>query len=93
MHVDKSKGLYLRHHIERHGFSRKFNKAIKYLAFPKNVKVGSLRHSFAVHLVEEGLNLRDLQELLGHNNIKETQKYSFAIQHIKKDIRSPMDDL
>lgn len=92
LHVDKSKGLYLRHHIERHSFSRKFNKAVKSLAFPKSVKVGSLRHSFAVHLIEKGVNLRKLQELLGHKNIKETQKYSFAIQNVIEDIRSPMDD-
>ena len=93
LRVDKSKGLYLRHHIERHGFSRKFNKVIKSLAFPKNVKVGSLRHSFAVHLIEKGVNLRELQELLGHSNIKDTQIYSFAIQNSVKDIKSPLDDL
>lgn len=87
-------GLYnIRNHVERHSLGRKLKAVLKECQIFKDAKAASLRHSFAVHLVKTGVNLRDLQEHLGHSNIKDTQIYSFAIQNIIKDIRSPMDDL
>ena len=82
-----------RNHVERHSLGRKLKSALKECQIFKDAKAASLRHSFAVHLIKTGVNLRDLQDHLGHNTIKETQIYSFAVENVVKDIRSPMDDL
>ena len=82
-----------RNHVERHGLGRKLKSAMNKCNIIKDANAGSLRHSFAIHLIERGRNLRELQDLLGHSSLKETQIYSFAIQNATMNIRSPMDDL
>jgi integrase/recombinase XerD len=59
----------------------------------KEVSFHSLRHSFATHVLEKGIDIRYIKELLGHFNIKTTERYL----HVKKDllvnIVSPLDDI
>ena len=58
----------------------------------KNVTPHSLRHSFATHLLEQGTNLRYIQEILGHEDPKTTQIYTRVATNELSNIRSPLDD-
>jgi len=70
-----------------------FQRAKEKAGIAKNVTFHSLRHSFATHLLEKGVDIRYIKDILGHSNIKTTERYT----HVKKDqiiqISSPLDDL
>lgn len=59
----------------------------------KRVTPHTLRHCFATHLMEEGTDIRIIQELLGHSSIKTTEIYTHVSQHFIRNIRSPLMDL
>lgn len=59
----------------------------------KNVGIHSLRHSFATHLLDKGTDIRYIKELLGHFNIKTTERYLHVSKHQLLNIVSPLDDL
>ena len=52
-----------------------------------------LRHSFATHLLEQGTDIKIVKELMGHNNIKTTERYVHIADTYKSNIKSPLDDL
>lgn len=68
-----------------------FYQAIKRVGIKKDVTFHSLRHSFATHLLEQGTDIRFVQELLGHSNIRTTQIYTHVMQPALDKIRSPLD--
>lgn len=59
----------------------------------KQVTPYMLRHSFAIHLVENGTDIRHIQELLGHNSIKTTEIYTHSFDETKSRVKSPLDNL
>lgn len=68
-----------------------FEKAIKSAKIKKDATFHSLRHSFATHLLENGVDIRYVQELLGHQNIRTTQIYTKVTNPSIKKIKSPLD--
>ena len=70
-----------------------FNQACKRAGIRKQVTLHSLRHAYATHLLDKGTDLRRIQSLLGHNNIKTTMIYTHVTQKNILDTQSPLDFL
>ncbi|MES1223439.1 MAG: tyrosine-type recombinase/integrase [Bacteroidota bacterium] len=70
-----------------------FQNAKEKAGIKKDVGVHSLRHSFATHLLEKGTDIRYIKDLLGHFNIKTTERYLHVSKQAMINIRSPLDDL
>lgn len=70
-----------------------FKNAMKKAKINKKVGVHSLRHSYATHLIEQGTDIRFVQELLGHKDIKTTMIYTGLTDQTKRKIKSPLDSL
>ncbi len=68
-----------------------FKDTMKKAKINKKVGVHSLRHSYATHLIEQGTDIRFVQELLGHHNIKTTMIYTNLTDQTKRKIKSPLD--
>jgi len=81
-------------HLTVRSVEKIFEAAVKRAGIAKEVSVHSLRHSFATHLLESGVDLRYIQELLGHKSSKTTEIYTHYTHVSNKDIgkiRSPLD--
>jgi len=70
-----------------------FQNAYKSLQLPSSVSFHSLRHSYATHLLENGTDIRFIQELLGHNDIKTTLRYTHVSKKELGKIESPLDKI
>jgi len=70
-----------------------FERAVEKAGIRKHVSVHTLRHSFATHLLEQGTDLRYIQELLGHASSKTTEIYTHVSKKNIASIRSPLDSM
>jgi len=80
-------------HITRNAIHQSFKKAVKKAGIQKNVSFHSLRHSFATHLLENGTDIRFVQQLLGHTSIRTTVRYTHVSNAYLGTIESPWDGL
>jgi len=70
-----------------------FNQAIKKCNIKKEVTPHSLRHSFATHLMDNGIDMRIIQSMMGHKSLKTTMIYCHLTEGKYGDIKSPLDDM
>jgi integron integrase len=91
LNLDKNSGKWIRHHIDESALRRKIKLAIRLAGINKPGSAHSFRHSFATHMLQDGCNIKKLQELMGHSNIQTTAIYTQTIELSK--ITSPMDTL
>lgn len=69
-----------------------FKRALKKAKINKSATLHTLRHSFATHLLEDGISIAHIQKLLGHSNISTTLIYTHIAKDSKRNIKSPLDD-
>ena len=91
--IDKRSGREWRHHIHEQQFALAFKAALVSAQIDKNAVPHSLRHSFATHLVEEGVDLPTVQKLMGHKDVKTTMGYVHVSQSFGDRLKSPLDSL
>jgi integron integrase len=90
--VDKREGVKRRHHIHEININRAIKKAVELCEIYKRVTTHTLRHSYATHLLQNGTDIRSIQELLGHKSIETTMIYTHVVKELNKDIiKSPLD--
>ena len=82
-----------RHHIHENGLQKAVKKAALQANIAKRVNCHSLRHSFATHLLENGYDIRTVQELLGHADVSTTMIYTHVLNRGGKGVQSPLDGL
>jgi len=91
--IDPRSGKEMRHHVLESGLQKAVNRAAKQAGISKMVGCHTLRHSFATHMLENGVNIRVLQELLGHADVKTTEIYTHVMDRDIRRLQSPLDRL
>lgn len=89
---DPRSGIVRRHHLHETGVQRSLKAAVQEAGIAKRVSCHTLRHSFATHLLEDGYDIRTVQELLGHKDVKTTMIYTHVLNRGGRGVRSPLDD-
>ncbi len=80
-----------RHHVSPSSLQKAFKEALRKSRIPKNASPHTLRHSFATHLLQDGYDIRTVQDLLGHKELSTTMIYTHVLQQNKLGVRSPAD--
>ena len=89
--VDPRSGRKRRHHVDERNIQRNVSRAVSKAGIAKPVSCHTFRHSFATHLLERGMDIRTIQEQLGHADIRTTQIYTHVVGRGGASIRSPLD--
>jgi integron integrase len=89
--VDPRTGAIRRHHVYENYLIRGVKYAARAAGIMKHVSCHTLRHSFATHLIENGYDIRTVQELLGHNDVLTTMVYTHVLNKGGRGVKSPME--
>lgn len=93
MSIDPVSGVQRRHHAHEQGIQRAIKRAVLAAGITKPASTHTLRHSFATHLLESGQDIRTVQELLGHSDVKTTMIYTHVLNRGPMGVISPLDRL
>lgn len=91
--MDPRSGIKRRHHVSPRPYGRQIKKAAQNASIPKRVTSHVLRHSYATHLLEAGVDIRTVQELLGHKSVETTMIYTHVMAKPGVGVPSPLDNL
>lgn len=89
--IDPRSNIVRRHHLDDGALQRSLKQAVRSAKIDKNVSCHTLRHSFATHLLQNGYDIRTVQELLGHKDVKTTMIYTHVLNKGGLGVRSPLD--
>jgi integron integrase len=90
--LDPRSGVERRHHLDETALQRAVKQAAQKAGLRKRVSCHTLRHSFATHLLQNGYDIRTVQELLGHKDVRTTMIYTHVLQRGGLAVKSPLDE-
>ena len=90
-YVDTRTGVRHRHHLHESVVQKAMRQAARIAALTKRVTTHTFRHSFATHLLVAGYDIRTVQELLGHSDVRTTMTYTHVLNRGGHGVRSPAD--
>jgi len=90
---DPRSNILRKHHVLESGLQKAVKNAVDRAGITKRVGTHTFRHSFATHLLEDGVNIRVVQELMGHADVKTTEIYTHVMQKDIQAVCSPLETL
>ena len=91
--LNKATGKQGRHHIDESLMQKAVKTAVREAGIIKNATCNTFRHSFETHLLEKGHDIRTVQKLLGHSDVRTTMIYTHVLNKKEMEVVSPLDEM